>query len=218
MSIDVDIRTRKVWLAVEYVVLFFGVAGAYAVVLRGVSPLPVLLVVALAVTAYLCRSGFDRRSFGRIRALADEARSMIAAWSAAAVGLAIVVAVWQPAALFELPREDPLLWLLILVFYPLVSVYPQELLYRAFLFHRYAPVFGDGPRMVAASAAAFGFVHILFGSWISVLLSGVAGCLFAERFRRTRSLVAVSVEHALYGILVFTVGLGQFFYHGATAN
>ncbi len=43
----------------------------------------------------------------------------------------------------------------------------------------------------------------------------VGGWIFASRYRRTRSLFTVSVEHALYGMLVFTVGLGQYFYHGA---
>ncbi|MEV4205872.1 hypothetical protein [Nocardia salmonicida] len=50
-----------------------------------------------------------------------------------------------------------------------------------------------------------------------MLLSAAAGVLFAIRYQRTRSLLTTSVEHALYGILVFTVSLGDFFYHGAAA-
>ncbi|MBX7270148.1 hypothetical protein KIF24_31750 [Micromonospora sp. Llam7] len=30
-----------------------------------------------------------------------------------------------------------------------------------------------------------------------------------------RSLLTTSVEHALYGVLAFTVGLGHLFYHAA---
>ncbi|MEU4707697.1 hypothetical protein AB0G00_14815 [Nocardia salmonicida] len=44
------------------------------------------------------------------------------------------------------------------------------------------------------------------------------GVLFATRYQRTRSLLTTSVEHALYGILMFTIGLGDFFYHGAAAS
>ena len=102
-----------------------------------------------------------------------------------------------------------------MVLYPALSVYPQELVFRSFLFHRYAPVFGEGPGMVAASAAAFGYVHIIFGNWFSVAASGVGGWLFASRYLRSRSLFTASVEHSLYGILIFTIGLGRYFYHGA---
>ncbi|MGW5151886.1 hypothetical protein [Rhodococcus koreensis] len=42
------------------------------------------------------------------------------------------------------------------------------------MFHRYATVFGEGTRMAAASAVAFGLVHIGFGSWISVAMT--IGC------------------------------------------
>lgn len=215
MTVDTGLGSRKTWLTVEFVGLFFGIAGLYAVFLRGVSPLPFLLVVAGCVVVYLTRTGFDRRDFWRADALRGALPGMLGLWAVAAVVLGVAVAVLRPDSLFDLPRERPLIWLLVLVFYPLISVYPQELLFRAFLFHRYAPVFGDGVGMVAASAAAFGFVHLMFGSWLSVALSAAAGWLFAERYRRTRSLLTVSVEHALYGCLVFTIGLGDFFFHGA---
>lgn len=69
--------------------------------------------------------------------------------------------------------------------------------------------------MVAAGAAAFGYVHIIFGSRFSVAASGVGGWIFATRYLRTQSLFTASVEHSIYGIIVFTVGLGRYFYHGA---
>ncbi|MFC4128372.1 CPBP family intramembrane glutamic endopeptidase [Nocardia rhizosphaerae] len=218
MPVETGSGRRKSWLAVEFVTLFLGVIVLYAAFLRGVSPLPFLLVVAVAVVVYLRRTGFDRRSLWRATVLRAALPSMLGLWAVAAVGLGVAVALTRPDSLFELPRERPLIWLLVLAFYPLVSVYPQELLFRAFLFHRYAPLFGDGTRMVAASAAAFGVAHLIFGSWLSVVLSAAAGWLFAQRYRRTRSLLTVSVEHALYGCLVFTIGLGDFFYHGAATG
>ena len=36
----------------------------------------------------------------------------------------------------------------------------------------------------------------------------------AYRYERTRSLWAVCLEHTLYGWLVFTAGLGRFFFTG----
>jgi membrane protease YdiL (CAAX protease family) len=139
---------------------------------------------------------------------------MLVLWLVTAAGCTLVVAVTTPDLLLVLPREKPGLWALIMIGYPLASVYPQELLFRAFLFHRYRPVFGEGVGMVAASAAAFGFVHIAFGNWVAVVLSTAGGVIFANRYRRSRSLLSASAEHALYGLLMFTVGLGQYFYHG----
>ncbi|WP_309227365.1 CPBP family glutamic-type intramembrane protease [Micromonospora thermarum] len=125
---------------------------------------------------------------------------------------------WEGRRTSGVPREAPLIWVAVVVLYPLVSVYPQELILRVFLFHRYAPLLSAGSLAVAASAAAFGFAHVIFGSVWSVLLTLLGGGLFAWRYRRTRSLLAASVEHALYGVLAFTIGLGDLFYHGATAG
>lgn len=132
-----------------------------------------------------------------------------------ALALTGAVALLQRKNLFDLPRTNPRLWMAVMVLYPVASVYPQELIFRSFLFHRYAPVFGAGAGLVAASAAAFAYVHIIFGSWVSVALSAAGGVIFALRYQRTQSLFTASVEHSIYGILVFTVGLGTYFYHGA---
>ena len=129
-------------------------------------------------------------------------------------GLAALVAVAFPGRWLVLPLTRPGLWIAILVLYPVFSVYPQELIFRIFLFHRYRPAFGGDWPTLLASAVAFGWVHVVFGTWLAVGLAALGGLLLAETYRRTRSLVLVCAEHALYGQLVFTLGLGEFFYHG----
>lgn len=99
--------------------------------------------------------------------------------------------------------------------YPLLSVWPQEMLYRAFLFTRYGPVFRSRTGTVLASAMAFGFAHILFLNWIAIGMTLIGGFLFATDYARHRSLRLTCLEHSLYGCLIFTVGLGRFFYTGA---
>ncbi|MEV0717803.1 hypothetical protein [Asanoa sp. NPDC050611] len=49
-----------------------------------------------------------------------------------------------------------------------------------------------------------------------MLLTPAGGWLFARRYQRTRSLLVASVEHSRSGVLAFTIGLGDLFYHGAT--
>jgi len=208
-----------VYLAAEYAALFFGGTTLYNAKLRGTPPIPALLVLGLGATAYLRRSsGFDRAALWRPDALRERIGPMAALAGISALGLTAAVAAVRRENLFELPRRNPWLWLAVMVLYPVLSVYPQELVYRSFLFHRYAPVFGDGLGLVAASAAAFGYVHIVFGSWVSVVLSGAGGWIFALRYLQTNSLFTASVEHSVYGMLVFTVGLGRYFYHGAAAD
>ncbi|WP_019926755.1 CPBP family intramembrane glutamic endopeptidase [Nocardia sp. BMG111209] len=207
---------RRLYLGAEYAALFFGGTTAYNALLRGKSPIPALLALASGAAWYLRRSpDFDRDALWRSEALPGQARPMAALAGSSALALTAMVAARHREDLFDLPRRNPLIWLAVMVLYPALSVYPQELIYRSFLFHRYAPVFGEGRGLVAASAAAFGYAHILFGSWFSVAASGAGGWIFATRYARTRSLFTASVEHSVYGILVFTVGLGRYFYHGA---
>jgi membrane protease YdiL (CAAX protease family) len=101
-----------------------------------------------------------------------------------------------------------------MVLYPVLSVYPQGVLYRAFFLHRYAAVFPARWALLLASAVAFGFLHIIFRNSLAVGLTFLGGLLFATRYAETDSLLTSSVEHALYGCWLFTVGLGQYFYHG----
>jgi len=97
-------------------------------------------------------------------------------------------------------------------------VYPQGLLYRAFFFERYQTLFPGKWEMIVASAVAFAFMHIIFRNSLAVALTFAGGLLFAVRYAETGSLATSSFEHALYGCWLFTVGLGQYFYHGTIAT
>ena len=210
---------RRLWLAFEYLFLFFGVVGGYALLGSPGSPIPFLLLLGVAAWLYLRRqSTFDRGDLWRARALRSALPSILALSAAVAVLMVVAVAMRDTDRLFRLPREAPLTWILVATLYPLLSVYPQEVLFRAFLMHRYRPTFGNGAAAAAASAAAFGYAHIIYGSALSVVLTVVAGWMFARRYQRTRSLLTTSVEHAVYGVLAFTVGLGSLFYHGAAGG
>ena len=208
--------TSRRWLLAEHLLLFYGLIALVVVARVPGGPIPLLLVVGVAVWVHLRRSpGFDPRDLFRGAALRPALPGILLRWAAFSVVAVAGVALVDPGHLFDMPRRQPWLWAAILVFYPLASVYAQELIFRAFLMHRYAPLFGTGTAVAAASAAAFGFAHVLFGNVLAVVLTLGGGWLFARQFQRTRSLLAVSVEHALYGATIFTVGLGRFFYHAA---
>ncbi len=122
-----------------------------------------------------------------------------------------------PHLFLSFPKYRPTLWLMVMVIYPLASVVVQELVFRTFFFHRYGPLFGNAKWFaIACNGALFGFAHIIFGNPIAVFGSMVIGWLLAYRYWSSRSFWAVWFEHSLYGCLVFTVGLGHFFFTGVS--
>jgi hypothetical protein len=185
------------------------VVGPHAPVLPTLILLGVLLGVALARDPR-----FDARRDLVMRWPRGALRRVLLRFVVLGGALTGIVAWVQPEALLRFPRERPGLFALVVVGYPLLSVVPQELAYRLWFRHRYGCLVGRGAGFVAASAAAFGFAHIVFWSWQAVALTAAGGVLFAATFRRTGSLGLVSLEHALYGVLVFTLGLGEHFYGG----
>jgi uncharacterized protein len=128
-------------------------------------------------------------------------------------GMALFTAVFYPDRLFALVIEKPDLWVMVMVFYPLLSVLPQEIAFRRFFFERYRPLFGEGEVMLVINAAVFAYVHIVFLNPVALLFTFVGGLLFAYTYNRSRSVLLVSLEHALYGNAIYTLGLGHFFYH-----
>ncbi len=105
--------------------------------------------------------------------------------------------------------------MMVMCLYPLLSVVPQEIIFRPFFFRRFEPLFPRPWLMLAASAITFGFAHVLFQNWVAVLMCMAGGLIFAITYQRTRSLAVVWFEHALYGCFIFTIGLGTYFYHGS---
>ena len=119
----------------------------------------------------------------------------------------------DPALLFSFAREKPLFWLVVMVMYPLISVFAQEIIFRRYMFVRYKTLLSPMV-LIIVSGVGFGFAHIVFGNWLAPLLCVIGGVMFAQTYARTGSLALVCLEHALYGDFVFTIGLGKYFYHG----
>jgi len=100
---------------------------------------------------------------------------------------------------------------IISIFYPIFSVIPQSLIYRALFFHRYDKLFGNPYLKIILSAVFFAFGHILYKNWLVVLLAFVAGLIFSIHYYKSKSLAWNVVEHSLYGVVLFGSGLGYFF-------
>ena len=130
--------------------------------------------------------------------------------------LVVALTVWLvPWSLFSLPRRNPELWLMILILYPFLSALPQELVYRVLFFRRYGALFANPKTALAANAACFGLAHLFYANWPAVLLATLGGAVFAWAYQVRGSFGFAWLLHALAGQMIFTVGLGILFYHGA---
>ena len=69
--------------------------------------------------------------------------------------------------------------------------------------------------MIWASAIVFAYAHILFINPVAPVLSLLAGYFFASTYAKYKSLALVTIEHALYGNMIFTLGLGYYFWGGS---
>lgn len=110
--------------------------------------------------------------------------------------------------LFVVIKNKPMFWAFILFIYTVFSVYPQELIYRTFFFQRYESLFRNDALFILINAALFSLAHLFFKNTLVMVLTFIGGILFALTFKKTKSTLLVSVEHAMYGCWLFTVGMG----------
>lgn len=161
----------------------------------------------------------DLRAMWRWEAVTWAAmKPVLLRWVAACAGMAAFCLWCDPDRFLYLPKERPQVVLFLCFLYPVLSALPQELIFCSFFFRRYGRYFGEGAGMVVASAALFAFAHMLYINPVAPALSFIGGLIFAQTYRKTRSLALVTIEHGLYGNALFIIGLGWYFYGGAVAE
>lgn len=117
--------------------------------------------------------------------------------------------------MFGFIRYKPELWSVVMVVYPIVSALPQEFIFCTFFFARFKPLFGNERNLIIASSIVFAYAHVLYINPVAPILSLFGGYIFASTYTKHKSLALVTIEHALYGNALFTIGLGYYFYGGA---
>jgi len=204
---------RKVYFGFEFALLFIGIPLLMYMDTRIIHPSIVLVPFLVFVIIVLKFSkGFRIRELITLKVTREGwIRTGIVVF-ASAVFLISVVLIFDRENLFNLPRANPLIWLLLCTFYPVFSAYTQEVIFRTFLYHRYKILFSNQWSFIFASGITFGFAHILYYSPVSLILSLVAGLFLSFVYYRTRSVLFTAILHGLLGIIVFTVGLGQYFW------
>jgi membrane protease YdiL (CAAX protease family) len=116
---------------------------------------------------------------------------------------------WHPENLFIVVKKNPTLWVIILFVYAFMSVLPQELLYRSYFFNRYKDLFKNPKYLVIINIIAFPLAHLFLKNWLVLLITLIGGIFFALTYKRSKSIILTSLEHAIYGNWLFTIGMGE---------
>ena len=177
---------------------------------------PLLFIVATLCLFYLVRDEtFERSQFGGWGKTKDFIVPVLALLVGGGLLLALYTRFVLPELFLSFPCAQPMTWLVVLLLYPILAVIPQEIIFRCFFFQRYGPLFARRRWLVFCNGLSFGLYHIFYTHWQAVVLTLLGGWLFAYRYQASRSLVIVCIEHALWGNLLFTIGLGWFLYTGS---
>lgn len=111
--------------------------------------------------------------------------------------------------LFIVLKTNIWFWLMLSAFYSIFSVYPQEFLYRSFFFARYSNLVKNPAWFIVINAVVFSLAHVGFKNLLVLALTFIGGVVFAITYSKTKSLLFTSIEHAIYGGWLFTVGAGE---------
>lgn len=213
-------RVARGYLALEFLVLY---TLPPLVILfdwiPGLHPFVILWTAATLCVVWLwwCAPDFDRAELTRIRLLFNwrVMAPIMLPFVGLATAIGLLVYWFAPHLLFNFPRQEPVIWILVMVGYPILSVIPQTIVFRTFLLYRYRTLFRSRWALWVAASMAFAFVHIIFRNPIAVALTAIGGTLFVEGYLRTRSVWVSVLQHSLYGCWVMTIGLGVYIYYEA---
>lgn len=222
-------RPTKFRLVTEFILLYLGIPLFLRILpiaskrMTGYAfslpIIPVLLIIFIIILYILRKDkSFNKRVFFYIPSIKKNLKQYYLIGIRFLIGatiLTILLLNLYPHAILSFPKNNPKFWCLVMLCYPLISVYPQGVIYRAFYEHRYAKCFHPSLQ-IFLGALAFSFAHLPFGNIYALLFTFIGGLMFLSTYRATNSLILAAFEHALFGDFLFTIGWGQFFFHAGT--
>ncbi|MCP4520818.1 MAG: CPBP family intramembrane metalloprotease [Cytophagales bacterium] len=194
----------KLWI--ELILLFVGVPTVLAL---DVSPIIKVIPLVLGVS-YLSYHVIKAKLFTKEHLIGTIHFPAVMWWRITIflVLSTIVAFYFIPDEIFQIVIKKPFLWLGVVIVYSCTSVYAQEFVYRTFFFHRYKDLISP-TALLWINAIVFGIAHAMFRNYYVVFLTFLGGLVFALTFVKTKSLLVTSIEHAIYGAWLFTLGIGQ---------
>ena len=171
--------------------------------------IPLLLIAATFSILLVADPDFDRRVFTRFR-------KRYVGKSVVRIVIISILLIWftfwiYPDLFLKFPIRNFDEYVLTFFLYPVASVFPQEIIYRVYYFHRYEALIPEKYLLMLSNAIIFGLTHFIYGNWVAPIATFLVSWIFIYNYYQTRSLLNVSLEHYFYGIIMFTIGFGYFF-------
>ena len=113
--------------------------------------------------------------------------------------------------LFNLPKNYFFIWVLVMLIYPILSVIPQEIIFRVLFFERYSCLFKNQFFYLILNSMIFAYIHLVFQNFHAFFITLITSPIFAYAYLN-KSFKTCFLTHTVGGQLVFTYGLGEYFY------
>lgn len=144
----------------------------------------------------------------------DEFKDILKRFLILSIFLTIFTFIFSRKSFLFLPKQRIDIWILVMLLYPILSAFFQEIIFRTFFTLRYTNLFKNQNLFIFTNALIFALVHLLYGNLIAVVFSFFGGILFIKTYLKSNSTMLCWIEHSLYGNFIFTIGLGHYFYNG----
>ena len=113
--------------------------------------------------------------------------------------------------LFNLPKNYFFIWVAVILIYPILSVIPQEIIFRVLFFERYSCLFKNQFLYLILNSLIFAYIHLVFQNFHAFFITLITSPIFAHAYLN-KSFKTCFLIHTVGGQLVFTYGLGEYFY------
>jgi hypothetical protein len=206
---------NKLYKQLEFIFLYAVLPALFALDILSVKFLLVALWLMIFYAVFILKvtkCKFSLKLFDK-----SQLKSLLLRFFLLAIVFLFASYLYTPEAFFHMAKNETKLFIFLLIFYPLVSVLPQELLYRVFFFSRYSFKLSKQKQSVF-NAVLFSFAHTLFGSSLVLILTFIGGLIFSQTYLKNRSFLLVCIEHILYGYLLFVSGIGELFLQKGTLD
>jgi len=203
----------RLYLGFEFVVLFIFIPLLIFTSKKIIHPSIFLLPAVVFIIIYLYKNGYFKfKELLKINISKSIVKTNIYIVIITSLLLTLIVYIFENNNFMNLPKRNFMIWIILCIFYPVFSAFMQEIVYRLFLFKRYKTLFKKDWILIIACAFVFSFVHIFYFNVISIILTFILGLYLAYLYSKTSSILLTSIIHGFYGDLIFTIGLGQYFW------
>ncbi|RRO20893.1 CPBP family intramembrane glutamic endopeptidase [Flavobacteriaceae bacterium 14752] len=120
----------------------------------------------------------------------------------------LITFIFYRESLFNPIQNNLPQYFIILGVYAFLSVVPQEFIYRKFYFQRYKTLFKSEKQLIVINTLVFCLGHLFFNNLLVLAITLIGGLIFSLSYLKYQSFKWICIEHSLYGLWLYTIGLG----------